>query len=204
MKLVGGDSGRYEHETFIEEVLLAPSERAIVDVLFDEPGEVRLEHRTPDRTYDLGAFSVDRRCSSGGTAASDFDELRSRPRPRAEQRRRLLGATSCGRPTRSLAFVSLMPLLYGDDDVAGVLLRLPDAPRCHRLEPATCPKCGMKLVPQTASSYVCPMHPDVIAAEPGTCPKCGMKLVHLGRRLRAATRAAQRVMTTATAWSGRT
>ena len=39
MKLVGGDSGRYEHETFVDDVLLAPSERAIVDVLFDTPGE---------------------------------------------------------------------------------------------------------------------------------------------------------------------
>ena len=36
-KLVGGDSGRYERETFIDEVLLAPSERAVVDVLFDTP-----------------------------------------------------------------------------------------------------------------------------------------------------------------------
>ena len=58
MKLVGGDSGRYERETFVDEVLLAPSERAVVDVLFDAPGEVRLEHRTPDHTYDLGAFTV--------------------------------------------------------------------------------------------------------------------------------------------------
>ncbi|HET7718479.1 MAG TPA: multicopper oxidase domain-containing protein, partial [Acidimicrobiales bacterium] len=33
MKLVGGDSGRYEHETFVDAVVLAPSERAIVDVL---------------------------------------------------------------------------------------------------------------------------------------------------------------------------
>jgi FtsP/CotA-like multicopper oxidase with cupredoxin domain len=41
MKLVGGDSGRYEHETFVEEVLLSPSERAIVDVLFDVPGPSR-------------------------------------------------------------------------------------------------------------------------------------------------------------------
>ena len=39
MKLVGGDSGRYEHEEFVDEVLLAPSERAVVDVLFDEPGQ---------------------------------------------------------------------------------------------------------------------------------------------------------------------
>ena len=30
---------------------------------------------------------------------------------------------------------------------------------------------------QPASSYVCPMHPEVTASEPSTCPKCGMKLV---------------------------
>ena len=58
MKLVGGDSGRYERETLLDEVMLAPSERAILDVTFDNPGAVRLEHRTPDRVYDLGAFSV--------------------------------------------------------------------------------------------------------------------------------------------------
>jgi FtsP/CotA-like multicopper oxidase with cupredoxin domain len=49
MKLVGGDSGRVERHEFVEEVLLAPSERAVVDVLFDQPGELTLEHRTPDR-----------------------------------------------------------------------------------------------------------------------------------------------------------
>ncbi|MEP6775068.1 MAG: multicopper oxidase domain-containing protein, partial [Chloroflexota bacterium] len=58
MKLVGGDSGRYECETFVGEVLLAPSDRAVIDVLFDTPGDVRLEHRTPDHVYDLGAFAV--------------------------------------------------------------------------------------------------------------------------------------------------
>src|SRR5918911_1585030 len=36
MKLVGADAGRYEREEPVEEVLLAPSERAIVDVLFPE------------------------------------------------------------------------------------------------------------------------------------------------------------------------
>jgi FtsP/CotA-like multicopper oxidase with cupredoxin domain len=30
---------------------------------------------------------------------------------------------------------------------------------------------------QAASSYVCPMHPEVASNSPGTCPKCGMKLV---------------------------
>src|SRR2546423_12006221 len=38
----------------------------------------------------------------------------------------------------------------------------------------------MKLVAveaPAATSYACPMHPEVTAAEPGTCPKCGMKFV---------------------------
>ena len=29
----------------------------------------------------------------------------------------------------------------------------------------------------TASSYVCPMHPEVTDSEAGSCPKCGMKLI---------------------------
>src|SRR4029079_5904091 len=48
MKLVGGDSGRVERERFIEDVVLAPSERAVVDVLFERSGELVLEHRTPE------------------------------------------------------------------------------------------------------------------------------------------------------------
>jgi FtsP/CotA-like multicopper oxidase with cupredoxin domain len=43
-------------------------------------------------------------------------------------------------------------------------------------EPATCPQCGMKLVP-APTSYVCPMHPDITSDTEGTCPKCGMRLV---------------------------
>src|SRR5215203_6137902 len=58
MKLVGGDSGRCEREQFIEDVVLAPSERAVVDVLFETPGKLTLEHRTPDRTYTLADVTV--------------------------------------------------------------------------------------------------------------------------------------------------
>src|SRR3954453_11727093 len=57
MKLVGGDSGRCEHEELVESVVLAPSERAIVDVRFDAAGETALEHRTPERTYQLAAIT---------------------------------------------------------------------------------------------------------------------------------------------------
>src|SRR6266542_6781013 len=58
MRLVGGDSGRVEHEEFVESVVLAPSERAVVDVLVDQPGQLELEHRTPDRTYRLATVAV--------------------------------------------------------------------------------------------------------------------------------------------------
>ena len=66
MKLVGGDSGHYEHETFVEEVLLSPSERFVVDVLFEQPGEHVLEHRTPARSYRLASITVERRASRAG------------------------------------------------------------------------------------------------------------------------------------------
>src|SRR5215211_1436092 len=58
MKLIGGDSGRVEREEFVSEVLLAPSERVVVDVLLDQPGELTLEHRTPDRAYQLATVTV--------------------------------------------------------------------------------------------------------------------------------------------------
>jgi suppressor of ftsI len=39
MKLVGGDNGKYERETFVDTITIAPSERYIVEVFFDNEGE---------------------------------------------------------------------------------------------------------------------------------------------------------------------
>jgi FtsP/CotA-like multicopper oxidase with cupredoxin domain len=58
MKLVGSDCGRVEREVFVEEVLIAPSERAVIDVLFERVGVFPLEHRTPGKSYRLGAVEV--------------------------------------------------------------------------------------------------------------------------------------------------
>jgi FtsP/CotA-like multicopper oxidase with cupredoxin domain len=175
-KLVGGDSGRYEREMFIDEVMLAPSERAVLDVLFDSPGEVQLEHRTPDHTYQLGGFSVAE--GTAGAAAGAFEQLRNDPELTSEHR--LLAHDLERPPDKVLAFFSLMPLLYGGDDTPASAYACPMHPEVTATEPATCPKCGMKLVAVpagTPASYACPMHPDVTATEPGTCPQCGMKLV---------------------------
>ena len=175
-KLVGGDSGRYERETFTDEVLLAPSERAVIDVLFDAPGQVRLEHRTPDHVYDLGGFTVTD--GAPGAAAGSFETLRTDPELTAEHQS--IGPDVERTPDKVLAFYSLMPLLYGGDDTPASAYACPMHPEVTAAEPGTCPRCGMKLVAVpagTPASYACPMHPDVTAAEPGTCPQCGMKLV---------------------------
>ena len=178
MKLVGGDSGRYEREEFVDEVLLSPSERMIVDVLFDTPGEVRLEHRTPDHTYDLGSFSVSG--TTNGDAAESFEALRSDPELTAE--RQAIEPDFKREPDKVLSFVASMPLLYGEEVQPASSYVCPMHAEVTSSEPGTCPKCGMRLVPvQTEapapSLYACPMHPEVTAPEQGTCPKCGMKLI---------------------------
>lgn len=58
MKLVGADNGKYEKEKFVDSVMLAPSERSIVEVLFEQSGTYTLQHKTPDRTYTLGTATV--------------------------------------------------------------------------------------------------------------------------------------------------
>jgi FtsP/CotA-like multicopper oxidase with cupredoxin domain len=174
MKLAGGDSGRYEHETFVEGVLLAPSERAVLDVLFDTSGSVPLEHRTPSHTYELGTITIiDEPIEQ--SFSREFERLRTDPELAAERAR--IDTELQRPPDKTLAFESLMPLLYGDQGTAASSWTCPMHPDVVSAEPGTCQTCGMKLIPTAASSWTCPMHPDVVSAEPGSCPTCGMKLI---------------------------
>ncbi len=179
MKLVGGDSGRVEREEFVEEVLLAPSERAVVDVLFDQPGQLILEHRTPDRSYRLAAVTVGEERATPALAR-EFQVLRRAPELEAERQR--LDAWLAAPPDKVLALVAQMDDPAGPQQGAGpVVYACPMHPEVTSEEPGRCPKCGMKLlatqVPAAVTTYACPMHPEVSSDQPGRCPKCGMKLL---------------------------
>lgn len=58
LKLVGGDNGAYETATWQDSVILAPSERAIVDVMFTKSGTYEIQNKTPNKTYKLGSIAV--------------------------------------------------------------------------------------------------------------------------------------------------
>jgi FtsP/CotA-like multicopper oxidase with cupredoxin domain len=174
MKLVGGDSGRVEHQEFVSEVILAPSERAVIDVLFGQPGQLELQHRTPGRVYRLAAITVTGERATP-SLAEEYGVLRTAPELAAE--RQSLGSWLAAPPDKTLALIAEM------DDIippgqGPVRYSCPMHPEVTSAEPGRCPQCGMKLLATAAATvYACPMHPEVTSGEPGRCPQCGMKLL---------------------------
>jgi FtsP/CotA-like multicopper oxidase with cupredoxin domain len=178
MKLVGADSGRYEHEEFVDEVLLAPSERAVVDVLFDRPGHLQLEHRTPERTYRLAGITLTdeeaepdlREQFQALRANADVHALRDRVAPFLE-----------APPDKALSFVAEMDEVGSEGGVETGVYACPMDPDIVASWAGKCPRCGMKLMPAPAeteapAAFVCPMDKDMKATWAASCPKCGMTL----------------------------
>jgi FtsP/CotA-like multicopper oxidase with cupredoxin domain len=177
MKLVGGDSGRYEQEEFVDEAILAPSERVVVDILFDRPGQLTLEHRAPDRSYPLADITV----AEDGvepSLAKKFETARTAPELQAERER--IAPYLSAAPDKTLALVAEMDL-GGPEVEQGAVYACPMHAEIIASWAGKCPKCGMKLLRaevdvELPTAYACPMHPDITATWPATCPKCGMTL----------------------------
>jgi FtsP/CotA-like multicopper oxidase with cupredoxin domain len=177
LKLVGADSGHYEHEEFVEAVLIAPSERVVIDVLFVEPGQVTLEHRTPGRRYPLARIDVsDVRAKP--SLPAQFDNLRTNLDMVAERER--IAHHLHSSPDKTIALVAEMDMGAPEPAPgAATVYTCPMHPEVMTNEQGRCPKCGMKLLATTAApiTYACPMHPEIRSDKPDRCSKCAMKLV---------------------------
>jgi FtsP/CotA-like multicopper oxidase with cupredoxin domain len=76
MKLVGGDSGAYEKEQWVDAVVVSPSERAVVEVLFNKAGTYDIQNKTPEGENELGVVNVSEN-SSDISFASVFNSLKT-------------------------------------------------------------------------------------------------------------------------------
>jgi len=186
MKLVGGDSGHHEREEMVEDVILAPSERVVVDVLFDQPGEATIEHRTPEHTYALAAITVDEERAEP-QLGQEYEALRVNEDMSAERDR--IAPYLDAEPDKTLAFVAEMDEVGGEGVETGVCACPMDADIVATWADK-CPKCGMKLMPapsetEPPTAFVCPMHGEITATWATTCPKCGMTLRPTGTGMAA-------------------
>jgi len=75
LKLVGSDASKYEKESFVDYVTIAPSERYIIEVLFEKAGTFKILHSNPQKTYTLGTVKVSETASVSEKSA-DFYTLK--------------------------------------------------------------------------------------------------------------------------------
>ena len=159
MKLVGGDSGHVEHEQFVDDVILAPSERVVVDVLFDQAGRARRW----STTRRIGSIRWPRSPSATSAAEPSLEEqfevLRTNADMAAERERVAPYLEAEPRQDRWRSSPRWTWMRRRETGRSSTPARC--TPRSSSEEPGHCPQCGMKLlaVEAPATTYTCPMHP---------------------------------------------
>jgi FtsP/CotA-like multicopper oxidase with cupredoxin domain len=73
IKLVGSDNGPYERSTWVSEIILGPSERQIVHVVFEKAGMYALQHRG-ELTEPIATVDV---APSSNQVPASFDQLQA-------------------------------------------------------------------------------------------------------------------------------
>ena len=141
MKLVGGDSGRVEHEALVDAVIIAPSERVVIDVLFGMAGDIALEHRTPNKTYRLANVAVSQEAAQPDIS-SEFASLRRNADWDGD--RAAIDEYVATPPDKTIAFIAEMDMGAADEGGGYVCPMHADVTSDT---PGSCPKCGMKLLP---------------------------------------------------------
>ncbi len=73
IKVIGSDGGYYEKEFFTENIIISPSERYIVDVLFDDASSYEIKNTNPLKEYNLGNIEISQEQSDEDFSAEFSD-----------------------------------------------------------------------------------------------------------------------------------
>lgn len=58
IKLIASDASNFEKETWVDNIIISPSERYIIDVLFQKSGKYLIQNSIPNKTYNMGIINV--------------------------------------------------------------------------------------------------------------------------------------------------
>ena len=130
--------------------------RVVVDVLFSEPGEVALEHRTPEKSYRLAAIEVVHEPAKPDLS-EQFENLRRNEDMRALRER--IEPFIESPPDKTLSFVAEMDEVGPEGGVDTGVYACPMHPEIVASWAGKCPKCGMKLMPAQSGPRLRPTSP---------------------------------------------
>jgi len=108
LKLIGGDNGFYEQDTLVDTVIIAPSERAIVDVLFEDAGQYAIQNNNQEANTQIAEINV-QPSQAVSAEAGTFRDLADRPEITREINSLLAEAQSSGLSKRLATRVDMDP-----------------------------------------------------------------------------------------------